>query len=198
MRPIYGADYGHNAPNNPGGRIVVDFNYGTPVHPAHSEMAGSVPTSGRTGAYADRSDARTHRRLSSLLRYLIESPAFGNSDQIIETDGHNGIAARDFFIPMRSADQRYLGQFGGYWGLISDVRFSDDRRTLWFNGGGQSNFSFCLDSEFVGDLNQRYRVADEEDLAGAYILVIGVLRISHEGKLYCVIEDVGSMALRPT
>jgi len=43
---------------------------------------------------------------------------------------------------------------------------------------------------------KRYHVEDEEDLAGAYILVIGTARVSQNGKVYCVIDDPAHMTLR--
>lgn len=186
--------------HNPGNRIVVDLNFGAQAQTEHIDGAGRTRNPGRGGRYVGdgfRPDAQMHRRLSTLLRTLIEAPAFRNSDQIIEINGHGEIAARNFFVPLLSASTQYAGLFRGYWGLLSDARFSEDH-TLWLNSGGRDNISFCLSSEYVGVITQRYRVEDEEDLAGAYILALGTCRVSQNGKLYCVIDEPAYMALRLT
>lgn len=195
-----GAGDDQDALHNPGNRIVVDLNFGALAQPEHIEGAGRAPNPGRGGRYVGdgfRPDARMHRRLSTLLRTLIEAPAFRNSDQVIEIDGHGEITAKDFFVPLLSTTTQYSGLFRGFWGLLSDARVSEDH-TLWLNSGGRDNISFCLGSEHVDVVTHRYRVEDEEDFAGAYILALGTPRVSQNGKLYCVIDGPQYVALRLT
>lgn len=184
--------------NNPGERIAVDLNYG-----AHQQQPRPViPGEGRAGnrgrrfvGDGARPDARVHRRLSTLLRTLLDVPAFSRSTQILEIEGINDIAVRDFFVPIEHVSIDNEGQFRGFWGMLSDARFSPDG-TLWLNSGGRDDVSFCIDSNHVDDIYTRYHLEDEEDLAGANVLVLGTLRVSQNGKMYCVVPDSGYLAVR--
>lgn len=179
----------------PSSMIIVDFGYGSPARPEFVDGAG------RASRFSDdgyQHDFQEHRRPSTLLRLLIGSPAFRNSDSLIDVHGKSGIPVKDFFLPLLSVTDQHLGQFRGFWGLLSGVGFSEDKSTLWFNSGGRDTISFCLDTESLTEFTQRYRVRDKEYLAGAYILVFGTLRASPDHKLYCAIEDLDFMALRLT
>jgi hypothetical protein len=173
-------------------KIVVDLRFGTSEQTGSDSWSehASPPVSFRGG----RPDMRRHRRPSSLLRLLINQPAFGQSDQPIEVLGLGDIPAREFFVPLDNATPRLQGLFRGFWGFLSDVKLKD--KTVWFNCRGQCNFSFCLNSEFLSDFNQRYDVGSMEDLAGAYVLVLGTLRVSRQGKPFCVIDGPEFMALK--
>lgn len=193
-----GAGQDQDTLENPGTRIVVDFNFGTPDQPEHVETEGLPPNRERRGRFTgdgERDDARMHRRLSTLLRNLIEAPAFRFSNQLLEIEGYPETTVRDFFVPLSDVNVDFNGQFKGYWGMLSDARFAHDR-TLWLNSGGRDNISFCVQTAHANTLYQRYRIEDEEDLAGAYILVFGTVQISQNDKLYCVVNDIGYMSLR--
>lgn len=177
------------------GRIVVDFGYGSPVQPEHidSTWCGSCfPDKGY------QHDSLEHRRPSALLRLLIESPAFRNSDLLIDVHGASEIPAKDLFVPLLSVTDQYVGRFRGYWGMLSGAGFSKDKKTIWFNSGGLETASFCLSTIHFDEFIRRYHVQDLEDIAGAYILAFGTLKVSPNGKLYCVIEEPNFMALRLT
>lgn len=181
----------------PGGRIVVDFRYGAPSLSNFYDGSGRAPSSGHDGNH-ERPHAHIYRRrLGSLLRTLIEYPAFSSSDQIVEIEGRGQMAAGDFFVPLQYARGEYSGYYRGYFGVISDAKMAMDK-SLWFNSGGNDNISFCLDSRYVDAFIQRYGINDLEDIAGAYILVFGTPRVSQNGKLHCVIDGPENMALRLT
>ncbi len=192
-----GAGEDQEPPIIAGGKIVVDFNYGAAAQPEHYGI-GRAPNPERVGRnYGQPPLHLHHRRLSSLLRSLLESPAFGCSDHIIEIEGRGECDARNFFVPLKSATYHFSGHFNGYWGLISYAKLAVDN-SLWFNSGGNDNISFCLDSQYVDTIFERYHIQDLEDLAGAYILVVGTPRVSLYGKLFCVIDRLEYMALRLT
>jgi hypothetical protein len=185
---------------SPGNRIVVDFDFGAHERPDCID-GGSYATRQSRASYVHggdggRQDARVHRRLSSILRTLIDTPAFGQSDVILEIPECGEIAARDFFVPILDVTVQYAGQFRGYWGLVSDARYFD--KQLWLNGGGRDHVSFCIQHHHIEEILQKYRIDDEEDFAGAYILVIGMLRISQNGKRYCVVADPRCVAFKLT
>ena len=152
--------------------------------------------SGDFGYGACRPDQRTHRRPSSLLRQLIELPAFGISDQAIEIFGNRTTSARDLFVPLSAVTASLEGQFRGFRGSLLNAKQED--QTIWFNSGGWYAVNFCLDSQFLSAFNLRYAIGNWDALTGAYILVFGTLRVSQQGKFFCVIEDLDRMALKLT
>ena len=194
------ADEDQEAMHVPGGKIVVDFGYGSP---ARLESVDSFKKSQPNSDLAShnlgegyRPLVHLHRRLSSLLRTLIEFPAFSNSDQSIVIDGYGEIAARDFFVQIESATSHYSGQLRGFWGAITDAQFAKKDKSLWLNIGGRSNMSFCLDSKYVTVFTQRHRIDNLDGFAGAYFLVIGTPRVSSNGKLHLIIGGPEFIALR--
>lgn len=196
--PIDGQGHDEDELNNPGDRIAVDLNYGSHIRqprPVVPGDGGAVNRGRRFVGGGARPDARAHRRLSTLLRTLLEVPAFSQSAQILEIEGRTDIAVRDFFVPIGQVSTDNEGQFRGFWGMLSDARFTQDG-TLWLNSGGRDDISFCVSSDHVDDIYHRYHLEDEEDLAGANVLVLGTLRVSQNGKMYCVIPDSAYIALR--
>ena len=192
------AGYNRGALHIPDSKIIVDLKYGAPVQRDNFRGTGRSPLQESVGRnYSQPNFHIYHRRLGPLLRTLIESPAFGNSDQIVAIDDHGEYAARDFFLPLQSATYQYSGIFRGYWGVLSDAKLAPDN-SLWLNSGGCDNISFCLDSRYVDVIVQRYGIKDLEEIAGAYILVIGTPRVAQNGKLYCLIDDPEYMTLRLT
>lgn len=183
---------------NPGNRIIVDLNYGAARQPIVQEAGNLPPNRNRRGRYGgdgNRPQARMHRRLGPLLRTLIEVPAFRQSDQILEIEDHPEITVRDFFVPLLEVTTDHENQFRGYWGMLSDARRANDG-TLWLNSGGRDSISFCLDEHLITPLFERYGIEDEEDLAGAYILVLGSPSVSQRNKVYCDLSINEHMALR--
>ncbi len=174
--------------------IIVDLGYGSQL-PIASGWSISA-TNGIDNFGSQWPSASTNRRLSSLLRSLIKSPALQNSDQLVEAHGEQGIPARDFFVPLLNTNTHYAGQQRGYWGLISDAKLTEN--TLWLNSGKRATISFGLDIKFVDYFARRFHLNELEDLAGAMILVIGTPSIAKNGKLHCMIEDIEFMTLRLT
>jgi hypothetical protein len=128
---------------------------------------------------------------------LFNAPTFGQSEVIMEIPERGEIAARNFFVPILDVTVQYVGQFRRYWGLLSDARYHNDQQ-LWLNGGGRDNVSFCVQRDHIAEILQRYRIDDEEDFAGAYVLVTGMLQISRQGKRYCVVNDPSRIVLKLT
>lgn len=186
--------------NNPGERIVVDLAFGSQPREVHGDPVDGRGRAGRTPRYiggAPRLDTRMHRRLSSLLRTLIEAPQFRFSHQVLEISGQPEIQVCDFFVPLLAVNGSMRGQTRGWWGLISDANDGGDG-SLWLNSGGRGTISFCIPVEMRAETLDRFRLEDNEQLAGAYVLVIADLRISQNDKMYCVIESPNHIAMRLT
>lgn len=126
----------------------------------------------------------------------MQKSGFADFDFLIKINGHNGISARQLFVPIQSVTRQHLGNFGGYWGMITDAR--SNHQSIWLNGGGQSDISFCIDKPYLPELKRRYQFDDLEDLAGSIILVFGTPQLAANGKLYCPIDNLAHIALRLT
>ena len=185
--------------NNPGERIVVDLNFGAATHVHAEPYTGPTRGGARAGIHiggASQNHARMHRRLSSLLRTLIESPNFRESQQILEILGRE-ISVKDFFVPLLEIEDFHLNSLRGFWGMISDIR-EDQSGSIWLNSGGRDNISFCLDEASFSNIRNRFNITDKEDFSGAYVLVIGEATLSKNKKVYCSVQNQDLICLRLT
>lgn len=186
--------------HNPGERIVVDLEFGARQHvhvvPNARPGRGGARGGLHIGDYATN-NARMHRRLSSLLRTLIESPDFRESNQVLEILGRE-ILVRDFFVPLLDVTANHTNTLRGFWGMLSDTGSGADGTTIWLNSGGRGDISFCMDENSFTMLCQRFHITENEELSGAYVLVIGEARMSQYGKVYCSIDDQNMICVRLT
>lgn len=183
---------------NPGDRIVLDLGYGGQEQQVHLDQDPRQPRRARGGRYVGDGgprNAEMHRRLSTMLRTLVTAPNFRYSDQIIAVAGSPEMTAREFFVQLTDVTAQYSGQFRGYWGLLSDARRGTDG-VLWLNSGGRANMSVCLPVEHIDAVMQRYRLMEDEDFSGVYVLVLGTVQVSKNGKLFCVVDDPAVLSLR--
>lgn len=182
-----------------GQRIVLDFNYGTPGTTEGPQPAG-VPVrtgnAGTRGAGCGPAVRETMtRRLRPILRTLIESEEFRRSNQLIEVPAVGEFTIADFFVPFSAVTEDDVGSYRGFWGMVPAPR-RDGNGTLWLNSGGQEDMSALLDQRYWEETRQRFHIEDEEDIAGAYILVIGELRRGPTGKRYVPITEPSRFTLR--
>lgn len=183
---------------NAGDRIVVELAFGGQdgeVHLDGDERGPRRPRGGRYVGDGGPRAAQMHRRLSTLLRLLVTAPNFRFSDQIIAVANKPELPARDFFVHLSDVTAQHAGQFRGYWGQLTDAGEGSDG-VLWLNSGGRSEASFLLPQEYRQQVMQRFRLDEEEDFAGMYILVLGTLRVSRYGKKICDVEDPAMITLR--
>lgn len=175
---------------NHGERIEIDFAYGAHdvVHVDPQEPADPDGRGGRFRGGNGRRNAVMHRRLSTLLKNLMLSDQFRTSNQIIALP-EGQFRVRDFFVTFSQAGTHLVGEYRGYWGMLSDARFGRNGE-VWLNSGGQQNVSTVVNVDLVPELNRRFRLEELEDLAGAYALVFGTLGESTNGKLYLACNDL--------
>lgn len=182
---------------NLGERIEVDFEFGAhvPVNPAPGEPVDPAGRGGRFVRQGGRRNAVMHRRLSTLLRNLIYSEDFRNSDQLIAI-AEGEFRVREFFVEFSEITDEYEGRYRGYWGLISDAASSrDEPSSLWLNSGGRDDVSVVIDAASTREFYERFPLDDLEDLAGAYALVFGELRVSRNGKKYLAVGDISKITV---
>lgn len=185
--------------DNPGQRIVVDFAFGAQENERHNDPDAVANPGGRGGRYVGgghRPDATMHRRLSTILRNLVASEQFRTSRQILEISGVGEFTVADFFVPFASILPSHDGQYRGYWGMVADAGMGKGG-ALWLNSGGQGDVSLVVGDVLVRQLYRRFGLTDEEDLAGAYALVFGTLKVSQNNKKYVKVDDLGFFTLRP-
>lgn len=172
--------------------MVIDLNFGAAPGEIHLDPHGPPAGNARGGSHrlpGGPRNARAHRRLSTLLKHLRTSPHFRNSEQAIEINGEAGGTIRSFFSEFSTLQHHQFDQMGGYWGMISDAAEGDD--TTWLNSGGRGDISIGIAGNVRQAFMQRFGVDELEDLAGAYVLVIGKPRTSQYGKKFLIVDDIG-------
>lgn len=177
--------------HNNGQTIVLDLNFGAPERINHVDENINFNGNGRGGRFVgngNRPNAITHRRLSTLLRNLVIDPNFQHSHQIIEINGENR-PVHNLFVKFNQIEQRHINYYHGYWGQIADVGVTHDD-TIWLNSGERDDVSLCLPTTIQQPFFERFRIQDIEDLVGSYILYLGTLRQSQNGKKYIVIDEL--------
>jgi hypothetical protein len=80
--------------------------------------------------------------------------------------------------------------------ITTDIAAIGEWLYLPASGKPAHYMSICVPERFVNEFYERFRITDEEELAGTYALVLGTLRISQSGKKYVEAEDLGIITLR--
>lgn len=181
---------------NPGNRVVVDFLFGATevVTPPESAPGDGRSSRGAFTRVGSRPEAKSHRRPGPLLRNLIHSSAFRESLQVVEVNGGEYVI-RDFFIEFKRVTASHANEYHGFWGMISDAKYTKDG-TLWINSGGRFSVSICVSPGLIGSLFERYHINDVEDFAGSYCLVFSEMSISINNKKYIPLENINHIAFR--
>ncbi|MGF6150524.1 hypothetical protein [Pseudomonas fluorescens] len=132
---------------------------------------------------------RIRRQLSATLKDLIFSEKSRAPSQEIEIEGEAASAASRFFVNFKKIKVDRSEELRGYCGMLTDARLSSEG-ALWLNSGGIGDVSCVIQVEMVDKFFQRYNLEDEEDLAGAYVVIIGELKVSPSGKKYISLTDI--------
>ncbi|MDA8455274.1 hypothetical protein M4R22_10925 [Acidovorax sp. GBBC 3334] len=196
LRIVDGAGNLEDRIYNPGHRIVVDLAFGAAAQ-VNVDAVGADVNGGGRGARrfvgdGPRPDADAHRRLRPLLRTLVEAPDFATSLVEIEVPGNDPTPAARFFLNFRDINGNHPGT-RGFWGMTASAAY--DRGDLWINSGGRAAFSILLREPVAAQVLQRYRIADLEDFAGAYVLAIGSQLSTGWGKSFCIPESAEHVAI---
>lgn len=185
--------------NNPGQRILIDLNYGAAptrnVDVKPSAPSGDNDGRGRHVGHNPRPNANMQRRLSTLLRNLINSDTFRLSQQLIEFEERAAMSVNQFFVHFSDVADEHDYEFRGYWGLLTDAKLGQNGN-LWLNSGGRGEVSCLIKSELVDAFYTRYHIDDVEDFAGTYFLIIGEKNTSQNGKPYIAATGLERVALQ--
>lgn len=137
----------------------------------------------------------TSLSLSSLLKSLVNSIDFRASVQKIKAPGVEPISVSNFFVNLNETNSADYDVPHGFWGMLTDARLSSEG-SLWLNFGSFGDISCVIPAEMVDEFYNYYHLEDEEDLAGAYALIIGVKRISPSGKEYIRPSEFNHITIR--
>ncbi|WP_175948379.1 hypothetical protein [Burkholderia pyrrocinia] len=140
---------------------------------------------------------RIRRQLSATLKSLIFSEKFRASSQEVGVEGESTSTVGHFFVNFKNIRAEWGGELRGYCGMLTDARLSSEG-ALWLNSGGIGDVSCVVQAEMVDEFFRRYNLEDEEDLAGAYVVVIGEINVSPKGKIYIRLADVDYIDLIKT
>lgn len=182
-----------------GQRIVVDFGFGTSESGDESQPTAGTDAGngyiGRNGGNGTAPRNFMYRRLSTLLRGLIDSDGYRNSTQTIEVLGRGEFAVPDFFLNFSDVTDDDIGSYHGFWGTIPHT--NKRRDSLWLNTGRPGTMSVLLPESLMETVYQRYGIRNHMEIIGADILVLGeLLAALSNGKMFVQISDVNQFALR--
>jgi hypothetical protein len=112
----------------------------------------------------------------------------------VDVAGFGTFAVADFFVPFEAAAPMHGYQLKGFFGQVAYAQF-DEANTLWLNSGGRANLSVCIPGQHNAHLYRPFEINDEEDFAGASVLVFGALQISPQGIRYILLGDLSHIAV---
>ena len=185
---------------NPNKRLVVDFGYGSPVASESAELRRRETCD--LGAH-DESAARAgvggnvvqHMRLRPLLHLLTTTAQLQNSGQLVEVAGFGVFRAADFFVAMPNLAPMHGGRVMGVFGQISSAGLKYEDESLWLNSGSSADPSICVPTHLVESLLSRFNRQCASAFAGAFMLVVGLVRTSQSGKHYIVLGSIEQIAV---
>jgi hypothetical protein len=117
-------------------------------------------------------------------------PALSSSEQWVDVPDMGTFKVADFFSPFERLAElpgcRYLGTFG----KIQSAWLAPLDEALWLNSGQPDDPGICVPRPLITSLVERFQIGDASDLAGADVLVFGILRTSQLGKKYLLLDDL--------
>ena len=171
---------------NPQTHLVIDLGCGRYPSINHNTQGNPDNRNNHDAALHSinliRQNSNIHRKLNSLLRTLTTTGNIPLTVQQITIDGLGVFNAADFFVNFNATRTMQEWNLQGFWGKINNANFDPLTGTLWMNTRGWPDPSICISYEFVGDLFQRFGIEDANDLTGANVLIIGMLKTATNSK----------------
>lgn len=181
---------------NPGDHILLDLRYGA-TEQLNGDLGGAGEGGTRGGQHVGHGGgarAVSRRRLRPILKNLIFSEEFRNSDQTIELPGVGVFRVHELFVNFSDVNDAHVDRFGGYWGDIQDIREGKDG-ARWINTGDKDDVSVLVGKDICSPFLSYHRVSWER-LEGMHFLVFGWLnRASKNQKLWIRPRDIEFTAI---
>jgi hypothetical protein len=130
-----------------------------------------------------------HRALGTKLKSLIFSEKYGEPSHDVGIKEESTPILNHYFASFKSIKPEWTGEIRGYCGMLTDARLSSEG-ALWLNTGDIGKVSCVIQANMVDTFFRRYTLEDEEDLAGAYVIIIGASQVSSNGKIYIKLVDI--------
>ncbi|WP_158534212.1 hypothetical protein [Paracidovorax avenae] len=182
---------------NLGDTIVLDLRYGATarVHADASAMdAEDGPMARRFVGGGMRPNAKSHRRLSSILDTLILSPALAESNISIEYGDLGPFPANYFFLHLKDVSRNHEDELHAVWGPI--FSYGTWNGDLWLNAGGRASISIVIPSAGIREFMNRNKLEELEELVGSYVLAIGTISVSGRNKIFLAPSDVDHITVK--
>lgn len=171
--------------HNPGDHIVLDLKYGQADQVNGDPDVGGKGGSGggRYNGVGGRKNSVSHRRLRPILRNLIYSEAFRQSEQTVELPDVGTYRVKDLFLNFSDVTDDHVGEFRGFWGDILDTK-QGYLGPQWINTGFKDDVSVLIAQEDLKPFLAHHKVTTAQ-LDGMHFLVFGKLgKSAKNGKLW--------------
>lgn len=182
----------------PGQTLVLDLNYG--AHPISIGIErGVMRSSSEAHENANLSPGgvipfRT-LRLRSVLKHLMMFEEFSRTPMPVLLPGQrHAMPANELFKQAQMVSAFDVRSFAAFWGQITWANI-DRGSSLWLNFGGPHQMSVLIPPHFLSDFMVRYDVQFPQDFKGAFVLVLGQLNSSSQGKPYLLLNELAAIAV---
>ncbi len=138
-----------------------------------------------------------HMGLRPLLRLLLSRPEFHHSEKVLRLPGFGRARVCDFFVPLQNISCRHERLAIGVFGRIVRAQYFPEFKCIWLYSEGFNNPNIYVTLEVGVYLMDRFGIRDIALLADVFVLVIGAVRVSMNGKRYVYLDDPRHIAVDP-
>lgn len=193
---------------NSGKELILDLNFGTQntkhVSDTDENDIDDKSKAGHHSSKNGKATAKSHRRLSTILRTLmIDENYFNNSNLKIELEGYSYLS-KNLFKNFNKLTNEYVDDIlnnrpntrRAIWGMVSDAQYDKKNiESIWINTGGNNTVSILIDEKASNSFMERFKIRELEDLSGRYVLAIGKLKKSKNNKIFSVVENISYVSI---
>lgn len=188
---------------NSGKELVLDLNFGAQktrhIDDTDEDDIDSKSKAGHHSSKNGKAPAKSHRRLSTILRALMEDENYFKSSNLkINLEGYP-YSSKNLFKKFNELTNEYIDDIiknipntrRAIWGMISDAQFDKHKiESIWINTGGNDTVSIVINEKISNDFTARFKIKELEDLSGKYVLAIGKLHKSKNNKIFLKLNDI--------
>ncbi len=185
--------------------IKIDFNYGANDNQKinhYEEQDFLTKSEGKKHEYDKGVGESTPiRRLSSILRILLNVPSFKNRNTIIQIDKYEYKAKNLFrqYDELTEDDIVAKKNFKGVYGVIYDIGEAHGYFWINFSSNAKKEFSIRFKKELLPDLFSRFKGLknDLEALIEQHVLCLGFVNKFSTNKLHMTLKSFETIVFLP-
>lgn len=188
---------------NSGKELVLDLAFGSQktrhINDTNENDIDNKSKAGHHSSKNGNAPAKSHRRLSTILRALMDDENYFKSSNLkIDLEGYP-YSSKNLFKKFNELTNEYVdvtlknkpNTRRAIWGMISDAQFDKHKiESIWINTGGNDTVSIVIDEKISNDFTARFKIKELEDLSGKYVLAIGKLHKSKNNKIFLKLNDI--------